>query len=103
MVNIIGMGTFSKNWNDGSGDKLYMSWTDGETTVPVVVSSDANNTGTERYVDILVATTAGTPQCNATIRVIQAPMAAVRLLLGVKVNGEFCVLGKDSNNILGKE
>lgn len=80
-----------------------MSWTDGETTVPVVVSSDANNTGTERYVDILVATTAGTPQCNATIRVIQAPMAAVRLLLGVKVNGEFCVLGKDSNNILGKE
>lgn len=95
------MGSFTKSWNDGSGDKLYMSWTDGETTVPVVVSSDANNTGTERYVDILVATTAGTPQCNATIRVIQAPMAAVRLLLGVKVNGEFCVLGKDSNNVLG--
>lgn len=95
------MGSFTKSWNDGSGDKLYISWTDGETTVPVVVSSDANNTGTERYVDILVATTAGTPQCNATIRVIQAPMAAVRLLLGVKVNGEFCVLGKDSNNVLG--
>lgn len=95
------MGTLTKSWNDGSGDKLYMSWTDGETTVPVVVSSDANNTGTERYVDILVATTAGTPQCNATIRVIQAPMAAVRLVLGVKVNGEFCVLGKDSNNVLG--
>lgn len=95
------MGSFTKSWNDGSGDSLFLSWTDGETTVPVVVSSDANNTGTERYVDILVATTAGTPQCNATIRVIQAPMAAVRLLLGVKVNGEFCVLGKDSNNVLG--
>ena len=94
------MGTFSKSWNDGSGDKIYMSWTDGIDAV-VTISSDANNTGTERYVDILVATTAGTPQCNAAIRVIQAPMAAVRLLLGVKVNGEFCVLGKDSNNVLG--
>ena len=100
MVNFIGMGTFSKSWNDGSGDKIYMSWTDGIDAV-VTISSDANNTGTERYVDILVATTAGTPQCNAAIRVIQAPMAAVRLLLGVKVNGEFCVLGKDSNNVLG--
>ena len=94
------MGSFTKSWNDGSGDKLYMSWTDGIDAV-VTISSDENNTGAERYVDILVATTAGTPQCNAAIRVIQAPMAAVRLLLGVKVNGEFCVLGKDSNNVLG--
>ena len=94
------MGSFTKNWNDGSGDKLYMSWTDGIDAV-VTISSDENNTGAERYVDILVATTAGTPQCNAAIRVIQAPMAAVRLMLGVKVNGEFCVLGKDSNNVLG--
>ena len=94
------MGSFTKSWNDGSGDKLYMSWTDGIDAV-VTISSDENNTGAERYVDILVATTAGTPQCNAAIRVTQAPMAAVRLLLGVKVNGEFCVLGKDSNNVLG--
>ena len=94
------MGSFTKSWNDGSGDRLYMSWTDGIDAV-VTISSDENNTGAERYVDILVATTAGTPQCNAAIRVIQAPMAAVRLLLGVKVNGEFCVLGKDSNNVLG--
>lgn len=102
MDNFVSMGTFTKNWNDGSGDSLYLSWTDGETTVPVIVSSDANNTGAERYVDILVATTAGTPQCNAAIRIIQAPMAAVRLLLGVKVNGEFSVLG-NGENILGKE
>lgn len=100
MDNIVGMGALTKAWNDGSSDCLYLNWADGADTT-VMVTSDANNTGAERYVDITLTTTAGTPTCSAVVRIVQSANEQVYTLLGVKVNGEFKLLG-ETNRILGK-
>lgn len=67
------MAIITKNWPNG--DKLTLDTVGGA----ISVTSDQNTTGADRQMDIIVKTTAGTPQQTKTVTVVQARRPPVYL------------------------
>lgn len=64
--------TTEVNWNDGSGDKLYLTYTGTEGTQTVSVSSDAFTGYESRSRDIVFRVTAGGTTISQTLTVTQS-------------------------------
>lgn len=64
--------TTELSWNDGSGDKLYLTYGASEGTQTVSVSSDPCAGYLERSRDIVFQATAGGTTISRTLTVIQS-------------------------------
>jgi len=64
--------TTSLDWNDGSGDKLYLTYGASEGTQTVSVSSDPNTGYVERTRDIIFQVSAGGTTISRTLTVTQS-------------------------------
>ena len=64
--------TTSISWNDGSGDKIYLTYTASEGNQTVSVSSDALAGYESRTQTITFTTTAGNPTASATLQITQS-------------------------------
>ena len=64
--------TTSLNWNDGSGEKLYLTYSASEGTQTVAVTSDAHTGYIQRSRDIVFQVTAGGTTISRTLTVTQS-------------------------------
>ena len=64
--------TTSLDWNDGSGDKLYLTYGASEGTQTVSVSSDPHTGYVERTRDIVFQVSAGGTTISRTLTVAQS-------------------------------
>lgn len=64
--------TTELSWNDGTSDKLYLTYTASEGTQTISVTSDANAGGGSRSRDIVFQTTAGGTTISRILTVIQS-------------------------------
>lgn len=64
--------TTSLSWNDGSGDKIYLTYGASEGTQTISVTSDPNGGASSRTKTINFTTSAGTPIVTRTLTIIQA-------------------------------
>lgn len=65
------MATTAIDWNDGSGGKIYLSYSASEGDQAISVSSDANTGYTERTKAVTFQSASGTPTVTATLTVRQ--------------------------------
>jgi len=64
--------TTSLSWNDGSGDKLYLTYGTTEGTVSVAVTSDPNGGYVSRTRDVIFSVSAGGTTISKTLTVVQS-------------------------------
>lgn len=64
--------TTQVEWGDGSGDKIYLTYSASEGNQTVQVSSDAHTGYVERTKDINFSVTAGQTTITRTLTVVQA-------------------------------
>ena len=64
--------TTQVNWGDGSGDKIYLTYSASEGNQTVAVTSDAHTGYIERDKDITFSATAGGTTITCTLTVKQA-------------------------------
>ncbi len=58
-------------WNDGTGDKIYLSYSASEGNQTVTITSDAHTGYVERTKDITFSATAGGTTISRVLTVIQ--------------------------------
>ncbi len=58
-------------WNDGTGDKIYLSYSASEGNQTVTITSDAHTGYVERTKDITFSATAGGTTISRTLTVVQ--------------------------------
>ena len=63
--------TTSLSWNDGTGEKLYLTYTASEGTQTVAVTSDAHTGYVERSRHVVFQVTAGGTTISRTLTVTQ--------------------------------
>ena len=63
------MPTITKQWQDGSGEVTVTYNGSGDGTISV--ASDANNLSVQRSMQIVIQTTAGSPQVSRTVTIVQ--------------------------------
>lgn len=63
------MATITKQWQDGSGEVTVTYNGSGDGTISV--ASDANNLSVQRSMQIVIQTTAGSPQVSRTVTIVQ--------------------------------
>lgn len=61
----------SLDWNDGSGDKLYLTYTASEGSQTISVTSDAHTGYASRSRDVVFQVTAGGTTITKTLTVVQ--------------------------------
>lgn len=59
------------DWNDGTGEKIYLSYGSSEGTQTISVSSDAHTGYIERSRDIVFQVSAGSTVIRKTLTVVQ--------------------------------
>jgi hypothetical protein len=59
------------DWNDGSGDNIYLSYSASEGTQTVTITSDAHTGYIERTKDITFSATAGGTTISRVLTVVQ--------------------------------
>lgn len=59
-------------WNDGSGDKIYLSYSASEGNQTVTITSDAHTGYVERTKDITFSATAGGTTISRVLTVVQS-------------------------------
>lgn len=59
------------DWNDGTGEKIYLSYGSSEGTQTISVSSDAHTGYVERSKDIVFQVSAGGTTITRTLTVVQ--------------------------------
>lgn len=64
--------TTQVSWNDGSGDKLYLTYSASEGNQTVTVTSDAHTGYIARSRDIVFSVTAGGTTISRTLTVTQS-------------------------------
>ena len=64
--------TTQVEWGDGSGDKIYLTYSASEGNQTVTVTSDAHTGYIERTRDIVFSVTAGSTTISRTLTVRQA-------------------------------
>ena len=64
--------TTSLSWNDGTTDKLYLTYSASEGNQTIAVTSDAHTGYIERSRDIVFSVTAGSTTISRTLTVKQA-------------------------------
>lgn len=103
----LSMATTTLDWGDGSGDKLYVNYTNGRLDEDTPITSDPNTTGNSRMKVITYTTTEG-GTAQGTVTVTQASGSSdvtVTLHPGAFVSGTYASIsgqnnpvGKDENN-----
>lgn len=63
------MATLTKQWQDGSGEVTITYDGSGDGTISV--DSDANDLSIQRSMQIVIQTTAGSPQVSRTVTIVQ--------------------------------
>ena len=63
--------TTSLSWNDGTSDKLYLTYSSSEGTQTVSVSSDSHTGYVSRSRDVVFQVTAGGTTISRTLTVVQ--------------------------------
>lgn len=58
-------------WNDGTGEKIYLSYSASEGNQTVTITSDAHTGYVERTKDITFSATAGGTTISRTLTVVQ--------------------------------
>lgn len=58
-------------WNDGTGEKIYLSYSASEGNQTVTITSDAHTGYVERTKDIIFSATAGGTTIRRTLTVVQ--------------------------------
>ena len=58
-------------WNDGTGDKIYLSYSASEGNQTITITSDAHTGYVERTKDITFSATAGGTTISRTLTVVQ--------------------------------
>lgn len=58
-------------WNDGTGEKIYLSYSASEGNQTVTITSDAHTGYVERTKDIIFSATAGGTTISRTLTVVQ--------------------------------
>lgn len=58
-------------WNDGTGEKIYLSYSASEGNQTVTITSDAHTGYVERTKDIIFSATAGNTTISRTLTVVQ--------------------------------
>ena len=58
-------------WNDGTGEKIYLSYSASEGNQTVTITSDAHTGYVERTKDIIFSATAGNTTISRILTVIQ--------------------------------
>lgn len=64
--------TTSLSWNDGTTDKLYLTYTASEGNQTIAVTSDAHTGYIERSRDVVFTVTAGGTTITKTLTVVQS-------------------------------
>lgn len=64
--------TTQVSWNDGSGDKIYLSYSASEGSRTVTITSDAHTGYVNRTKDITFSATAGGTTISRTLTVVQS-------------------------------
>ena len=64
--------TTQVSWNDGSGDKIYLSYSASEGNQTVTITSDAHTGYVNRTKDITFSATAGGTTISRTLTVVQS-------------------------------
>jgi len=64
--------TTSLSWNDGTTDKLYLTYTASEGNQTIAVTSDAHTGYIERSRDVVFTVTAGGITITKTLTVVQS-------------------------------
>ena len=59
-------------WNDGTGEKIYLSYSASEGNQTVTITSDAHTGYVERTKDITFSATAGGTTISRTLTVVQS-------------------------------
>ena len=59
-------------WNDGTGEKIYLSYSASEGNQTVTITSDAHTGYVERTKDITFTATAGGTTISKTLTVVQS-------------------------------
>lgn len=65
------MATIAIDWNDGTGEKFYLSYSASVGNQTISVSSDAHTGYIERSKTVTFQTTSGSPTVTATLTVKQ--------------------------------
>ena len=63
--------TTQVGWNDGTGEKIYLSYSASEGNQTVTITSDAHTGYVERTRDITFSATAGGTTINRVLTVVQ--------------------------------
>ena len=63
--------TTQVSWNDGTGEKIYLSYTASEGNQTVTITSDAHTGYVERTKDITFSATAGGTTISRVLTVVQ--------------------------------
>ena len=64
--------TTQVSWNDGTGDKIYLSYSASEGNQTVTITSDAHTGYVERTKDITFSAIAGGTTISKTLTVVQS-------------------------------
>lgn len=64
--------TTQVSWNDGTGDKIYLSYEASEGNQMVTITSDAHTGYTNRSKDIVFSISAGGMTISRTLTVVQS-------------------------------
>ena len=64
--------TTEVSWNDGTGDKIYLSYSASEGNQTVTITSDAHTGYVNRTKDITFSATAGGTTISRTLTVVQS-------------------------------
>lgn len=64
--------TTQVSWNDGTGDKIYLSYSASEGNQTVTITSDAHTGYVNRTKDITFSATAGGTTITRTLTVVQS-------------------------------
>ena len=68
------------DWNDGTGEKIYLSYSSASGDQVVAVTSDENTGPNERSKDITFTVVAGQTTITRTLTVVQSPNSALIII-----------------------